>query len=120
MTDNKIVDISQRKLGFSQKGNEQGMGIMGSLFKKICGVDLLKVAVIMKTIEPLLRIQRQNPKTFERRRAVYVKIVNTYQEKTYLPLINNSSEEQWKRRPIFFALLIQKVLGEKIHDFPQT
>lgn len=119
MSNDKIIDISARRLKLlNSKEAPQGIGAMGDLMKKFLGVDLLKVAVIMKTIEPLLRIERQAPKRFERKQGFYLKILNTYDEKTYLHLIHNSNEEQWKRRPIFFAGLVEKVFGKKIPDFP--
>ncbi len=116
--DKKVVDISTKRLRFlNQTGAEQGIATLGDLIKKVCGVDLLKVAVMAKIIEPLLRIEKQNPASFERKEKEYRQLVDTYNETTCLSLINTSKEEEWKHRPIFFALLMEKTLTEKIPGF---
>lgn len=95
------------------------MGAMGDLMKKVCGIDLFKVAVIMQTIEPLLRIERQTPEAFQRKQREYLGVINSYDENTCLSLINNSKEEEWKHRPIFFFLLMERAFKKNIPGFPQ-
>lgn len=121
MSNDKVVPISAKRLGFlNPKEAEGGVAALGKVMKEFCGIDLLKVGMIMKTIEPLLRIEERTPEAFERKRKEYREAINAYDEKTSFSILNNSKEEELKRRPIFFSLLIERAFKKNIPDFPQT
>lgn len=113
MPKKNVVDLSARRMGYlTPKDAEGGMAVMGELMKSVCGIDLLRVAVIMKMIEPLLRIEEQTPASFEKKKRLYGKIVSTYDQAMCASLIDTSTESEWKRRPVFFLILLQKATGE--------
>ena len=118
MADKKVVDLSAKRVeSLLSTDSVQGMKIMGDLLKETCGIDLLRVVVMMKMVEPLLRIERQDPANFEKKRKEYLAIIRSYDASTYLPLLNNSPDGEWKRRPIFFQLLVEKAFHMEILDF---
>ncbi|MDE1925399.1 MAG: hypothetical protein KGH79_04475 [Patescibacteria group bacterium] len=113
-SDKKIIDLSARRLErLGAKNSEHGIAVVGKLTEEVCGVNLLKAAMMAQVIAPLVRtVQRENPAAFKRRGELYRKMINSYDDTTCHFLINTSTAERWKQRPIYFYLLAQKALGK--------